>query len=214
MSSRRFSFFMKQVAKDVYEFERYVGIDRWSSYYYQLREILVQKPARVLEVGVGDRVIGNYLKGRRVAYTSVDIAEDLSPDVVADVMTLPFDDGAFDVVCAFEVLEHLPFEQFERALAELARVSKRSVLISLPHFGPSIRLEFKVPFLPRIRFAWKVPVPKTHVFDGQHYWEIGKRGYSARRIRTVLRRRFFVKREFVPFENQYHHFFVVEKQPS
>ncbi len=205
---------MKQVAKDAYTFERYVGIDRWSSYYYQLQEILAQNPKSVLEIGVGDRIIGTVLKASGVSYTSADVAEDLSPDIVADVTALPFAENSFDVVCAFEVLEHLPFEQFERALSELARVSRRVVLLSLPHFGPSLRLEFKVPFIPRVRLAWKVPYPQVHIFDGQHYWEIGKRGFPVRRIRNILLRQFQIENEFVPFENQYHHFFVLKKNDS
>ena len=205
---------MKQVDKEAYQFERYVGIDRWSSYYYQLREILGQKPTSVLEAGVGDCVVGNYLKGRGIAYTSVDIARDLSPDVVASVSNLPFADASFDVVCAFEVLEHLPFEEFERALRELNRVAGGHVLLSLPHYGPSLRFECKIPFLPRIRFAWKVPHSARHVFNGQHYWEIGKRGFSPRYIREILSKQFRIEKEFIPFENQYHHFFVLGKKDS
>ncbi|MFA6414372.1 MAG: class I SAM-dependent methyltransferase [Candidatus Paceibacterota bacterium] len=202
---------MTQVTKDAYRFERYVGIDRWSSYYYQLREIVALEPKSVLEIGVGDRVVGNYLKGRGIEYTSADVAEDLSPDVVADVTALPFGDGSFDVVCAFEILEHLPFERFKHALQELTRVSKRAVLLSLPHFGPSVRLELKIPLLPCMRLAWKLPYPKKHVFNGQHYWEIGKRGYSLNRIRAAIALFGGIQKEFVPFENQYHHFFLIEK---
>ncbi len=203
---------MPQVDKHAYQFERYVGIDRWASYHYQLREIFAQKPTSVLEIGVGDRVVGNVLKEHGIAYTSADVAEDLSPDVVADVTALPFEDATFDVVCAFEVLEHLPFEKFDRALAELARVSRRAVLLSLPHYGPSIRLECKIPFIPRIRFAWKVPHPIEYTFNGQHYWEIGKREYPVSRIRASLARIGELTNEFMPFENQYHHFFVIEKR--
>lgn len=201
---------MKQTSKEIYQFERYVGMDRWSSYYCQLCEILEQKPESVLEIGIGGHIIGDCLKGRGITYISVDIDKDLSPDVVADVTALPFEDNSFDVVCAFEILEHLPFEKFEQAIMELARVSRHGVLVSLPHFGPSIRLEFKIPLLPRVRFAYKIPFPKKHIFNGEHYWEIGKRDYPLSRIRTVLLRHFVIRKEFVPFENQYHHFFVLK----
>ena len=203
---------MKQVNKNAYRFEKYVGPDRWASYWHQLREVLLVLPSSVLEIGVGDGVFGDHLKSHGVAYTSVDIAEDLSPDVVADVTALPFPDESFDVVCAFEILEHVPFEGFDEALRELSRVSKRHVIISLPHFGPSIRFELKIPLVPRVRFAWKVQYPKRHRFNGEHYWEVGKRGFSVRRIRNALSSLFAIAKEFVPFENQYHRFFVLIKK--
>lgn len=203
---------MKQVNKDAYKFERYANPGRFVSYYYQLAEVLVFKPESVLEIGVGDGVFRDYLKNNtNISYTSVDVADDLHPDVVGSVTKLPFEDSKFDIVCAFEVLEHIPFEQFEKALAELARVSRRAVILSLPHFGPPVKFLLKVPFLPELSFAFKVPFARKHVFNGQHYWEIGKRGCSSQMIRAVLRKYFTVEKEFVPFENQYHHFFILLK---
>lgn len=201
-----------QVTREAYRFERYVGADRWASYWYQLRTVLARAPRRVLEVGIGDGVVGTCLKQQGISYTTVDIAEDLGPDMVASVTELPFGDDSFDIVCAFEVLEHMPFSESERALLECARVSSRFVLVSVPHFGPSVRLELKVPFLPRFRFAVKVPFPRFHAFDGQHYWELGTRGYPVSRLRAAMRESFDIVDEFVPFENQYHHFFVLEKK--
>ena len=57
-----------------------------------------------------------------ISYKSVDVAEDLQPEVVGSVTKLPFPDKSFDVVVAFEVLEHLPFEKFEVAVSEISRV--------------------------------------------------------------------------------------------
>ncbi|MHB8710414.1 MAG: class I SAM-dependent methyltransferase [Minisyncoccota bacterium] len=204
-----------QVGKSHYHFGSYAFEGRFVSYYWQLKEVLAQEPSSVLEVGAGDGVLGNFIKNNTaVSYTSVDIAEDVRPDVVGSVLALPFVDASFDVVCAFEVLEHLPFEQFERALRELERVSKGSVIISLPHFGPSIKLSFKIPFLPEVHFAFKIPYPRRHVFNGQHYWEIGKRGYPVSRVRNILEKYFLIEKEFVPFGNQYHHFFILGKKDS
>ncbi|HEX8994098.1 MAG TPA: class I SAM-dependent methyltransferase [Candidatus Paceibacterota bacterium] len=203
----------KQVEAQAYGFKRYVQIDRWASYYYQLSEILARQPASVLEVGVGDGVVGEYVRRSNIAYTSVDIAEDVKPDIIASVTAIPVPEASYDLACAFEVLEHLPFTEFDRALAELARVSCGTVIISLPHFGPPLRFSLKIPFLPELRIAWKIPYPRKHVFNGQHYWEIGKRGYPLRRIRRVIERHFVINKDFVPFENQYHHFFVLEKRP-
>ena len=205
---------MKQVNKTAYQFFSYAHPGRFVSYYHQLSEVLSLNPVSVLEIGVGDGIFRDYLKGNTdVAYTSVDVADDLHPDVVGDVTKLPFKDGTFDVVCAFEVLEHISFERFEDALLELARVSRGPVVLSLPHFGPPLQFLLKIPLLKEIRFSWKVPFPKAHIFNGQHYWEIGKKGYSTQDIRTVLEKHFKVVKEFIPFENQYHHFFVLQKRP-
>jgi ubiquinone/menaquinone biosynthesis C-methylase UbiE len=203
----------KQVGKSVYSFERYTKVDRWSSYFYQLREILSKSPSSVLEVGVGDGVIRDYLLNHtKIDYKSLNIAEDLKPDMVGSVTNISLLDNSFDLVCAFEILEHLPFSSFDKSVSELFRVSKSFVIISLPHFGPPVFFDFKFPLLPRIRFAFKILFPLKHVFNGQHYWEIGKRGYPTKRIKSVLKKYGNLVSEFVPSENQYHHFFILKKK--
>lgn len=204
---------MKQVDKKAYQFFSYAHPGRFVSYYHQLAEVLALKPESVLEIGVGDGVFRDYLKNNtNISYTSVDIADDLHPDVIGDVTNLPFQNESFDVVCAFEVLEHLPFEQFEKALEELARVSRRAVVLSLPHFGPPIKFLLKIPFFPELSFAFKIPFARKHTFNGQHYWEIGKQWYSLGKIKNILEKYFIMEKEFVPFENQYHHFYVLKKK--
>jgi SAM-dependent methyltransferase len=54
-----------------------------------------------------------------------------------DVGRLPFADGAFDVVLATEVLEHLPAPR--EGLRELLRVSRRHVVVTVPN-EPYFRL--------------------------------------------------------------------------
>lgn len=199
-----------QVDKTHYDFGRYAFEGRFVSYYHQLKEVLTFNPASVLEVGVGDKVFGSFVKNNTsVAYTSVDIMPDLKPDAVGTVLQLPFKDKSFDIACAFEVLEHLPFEQFDDALSELARVARKNVIISLPHFGPMFSFSLKIPFLPQLRFAVKIPFPMKHIFNGEHYWELGKRGYPVSRIRRALSSHGKIIRDFVPFNCAYHHFFIL-----
>lgn len=201
-----------QVDKSHYNIEKYSHPERWASYYYQLKEVLRTKPKNILEVGVGDKVFGSFIKNNTpISYTSVDIAEDLHPDVLGDVLELPFPDNSFDSVCIFEVLEHIPFDKFEQALKELFRVSKKSVFISLPHFGPPVKFLLKIPFLPEVRFSFKVPFARKHLFNGEHYFEIGKKGFPLSLIKEKLQAAGVLLNDYVPFENQYHHFFILEK---
>jgi hypothetical protein len=199
-----------QVGKEAYAIGSYGFEGRFVSYFHQLKLVLGRNPDTVLEIGVGDRVFGDFIKNNTdVRYTSLDIAEDLSPDILASVTDIPLEDDSSDVACAFEVLEHLPFEKFERAVSELARVANDAVVVSLPHFGPMLSLSFKIPFIKEVRMAVKLPFPKTHAFNGQHYWEIGKSGYPLARIREVLRRYGTLEEDYIPFNSPYHHFFVL-----
>ncbi|HEV2127618.1 MAG TPA: methyltransferase domain-containing protein [Thermomicrobiales bacterium] len=51
--------------------------------------------------------------------------------LVADIYNMPFEDDSFDVVCCFEVLEHL--HDAPQALSKLARVARKAAVLSVPH---------------------------------------------------------------------------------
>src|SRR4030042_4980331 len=117
---------MKQINKEDYRFGHYCDSQRWSSYWYQIKEILNCHPRTVLEVGVGQKVVGSYIKNNTdIKYVCIDTAEDLKPDIIGNLEKIQMAEGSFDVVCAFEVLEHLPYEKFIPCLKELIRVSER-----------------------------------------------------------------------------------------
>ncbi len=50
---------------------------------------------------------------------------------------LPWDDGAFELVTALEILEHLPPDRVPGAIAELARVCGGHLFATIPSFGPN-----------------------------------------------------------------------------
>ena len=56
-------------------------------------------------------------------------------------------------------------------------------MISIPHPGYVFSLSFKLPLLPKIDLLLQVPFFwKTHVFNGEHYWELGKKGYPVKKF--------------------------------
>lgn len=190
----------------------YEDKNRWASYWHQIREVSDFRPGSVLIVGKGSGLVPEYLKLSGIKTVTLDIDEKLNPDVVASVLKMPFSDNEFDVVLCAQVLEHLPHANFNQALSEIKRVAKVGAVISLPHFGPAIRFLFKLPLFPEIKFMIKLPYPKKHIFKGEHYWEIGKSSYPAKRIKQDFKKAgFSLVKDFIVFENPLHHFFVLKK---
>lgn len=118
-------------------------------FFDSLREVVEPLGAKsVLDAGCGEgetiarlqdllpeRVSAVDILPESVEYTrrrlpSVDAA-------VASLYELPFADDSFDLVLCLEVLEHL--DRPQEGLAELARVSRREVVVSVP-FEPYFRI--------------------------------------------------------------------------
>jgi hypothetical protein len=201
-----------QVAVDNYDFSRYVTKDRWSSYWQQIHMVSRASPRSVLIVGSGDLIVLNAIKGFCKYVKTVDIDKNLRPDFVGSVEDLSsFAGDGYDVVMCCQVLEHLPYEKFERCIRELKAVGKR-VIISLPYrHWRILDLRIKVPRFSRMILTFLIPqFFKTYRFNGQHYWEVGTKGYSRKRIESDLKKVFdHVKR--IPFkEYRYHLFFECE----
>lgn len=99
------------------------------------------QPSRILEIGVGEGVVTSRVIERFPGATviGVDLPDDGLVDewrsrhlscAFGDAVALPFPDGAFDLVLAIEVFEHLPDPH--RALAEVARVCSGALIASVP----------------------------------------------------------------------------------
>jgi hypothetical protein len=204
-----------QVEKAHYSFEKYFYTGRWMSYWYQTKEVYAKPDIKtMLDIGPGSDFLKKVLSVHcpLVEYKSLDIAQDLNPDYVGPVTHIPLGNASFDVVSAFQVLEHIEFSDFEPALMEMKRVSKKYVFISLPHNVPTFDFQFKLPGFKRFSFVLRLPFHRKHVFYGQHYWEIGKKGYEAKKILEIFKKHFTVLDEYVPYENLYHHFYILEKK--
>jgi 2-polyprenyl-3-methyl-5-hydroxy-6-metoxy-1,4-benzoquinol methylase len=99
-------------------------------------------PLSVLDVGCAEGIVCRALqqRGWQSAWTGCDssantlrIANRIAPQAqwtCGDANNLPFSDKSFDLILCAEVLEHLPHP--ERALREMARVSRRWLLLSVP----------------------------------------------------------------------------------
>ena len=152
---------------------------------------------------------------RRWGYeiTTLDFDPALKPDIVGDVTKLQLEDNCFDCVLATEILEHLPFSEFDVALSELARVSRKHVIITLPSPLVGMSVLANLPHIKPLGFSIGLPCMIKHEFDGQHYWELGKIGYSKRRVRRHIRHHNLdIIREYRPAASLTCYFFVLKVQ--
>jgi SAM-dependent methyltransferase len=206
---------MAQVSRSHYHFLSYNHPRRFASYFQQIALITGAGAQSVLEVGPGDGFIKRNLPDRSLPVTTIDFDESLGPDVVADVRCLPFPDRRFDAVCAFQVLEHLPWEDVGKAIREMKRCAAMAVLLSLPDAGSYVQVQTRLPFVGTRR--WMIELDRfwrrKHRFDGQHYWEVGTAGHSKELVRQRLECGSWAVVEATRlFANPYHRFYTLKRR--
>lgn len=209
---------MEDRNQNPFQREKYDKLERFISYYYQIKLVREISPKNLLEVGIGSKVVSEYLKSMGIKVTTCDINPALLPDKVGDLRNLPFENETFEAVAVFEVLEHIPFSDLEQALKEISRVSKKYAIISLPYRHICFEMILKFPFIRTILkksfldFCFRFPLVFHNEKDlGEHHWELGLKKYSFKIIRKHLSRHFKIIKEARPVLNSYHHFFILEK---
>lgn len=137
---------------------------------------------RVLDIGGGRSGLAQILYP-----TAQVVTVDLDPKLAgqtppgaqsafacADACRLPFADGAFDAVCMFDVLEHIPRD--DAAAAEALRVTRPggAVVVSTP------RHTWRYPFYAAMR---RVCPPEAELMS---QWGHVRRGYAAPELQRLF----------------------------
>lgn len=189
----------------------------------QVRDCVELNPQNALLVGIGTNITPILLRVKYgIQVTTLDIDSEFEPDIVGSVSDMQmFHDKQFDVAIVSHVLEHLPFSLFFKSLCEIGRVSKHA-LIYLPYGGRHV--ELKLSLAQRIReLNLEVWIPPYHrsvsgeeriLQGGEHYWEIGYRGFSRRKIREIMKKNFTILKEYQNKEWKYSLNYVLRSCPS
>jgi SAM-dependent methyltransferase len=107
----------------------------WLIHHYTFQSVLRHQGifrGKVLDVGCGRKPYRDIIEPKCDQYIGMDIEKKDTVDVVGDAQKLPFDDQSFDVVVAFQLMEHLP--EPNQFLSECYRVARPGghILITTP----------------------------------------------------------------------------------
>jgi len=137
--------------------------------------VLDFEPRSVLEIGPGQNILSNYLKFLGINIVTFDFDETLEPDILGDITQFNFKANSFDVICAFEVLEHIQYEYFIPLIKKLLDASIKGVVFSVPDVAFVLSLNIKLGIGTRdiVDYFTRFSIPRIFKrklpSGGQHY---------------------------------------------
>ena len=180
--------------------------EHWLSYWHQIKLMLesLEPKDSVIELGIGSGFTSNYLRSKNIEVLTVDIDKKKSPDIVSDAISFKPNKN-YDHFCAFEVFEHMKFEEMENVLKNIKSKIDKNIFISVPIYKKTpINIELK------FKSYWKsitVKTPKTSIIDPHHYWELNYKDITEERLISVFEHHNFkLKNKNSFFRWRYFHF--------
>jgi hypothetical protein len=209
-----------QISRGRYFNEAYFREETIDSLVFQLVNIYKLQPRNILEVGIGNGFVSDFLKKAGMDVTTVDINPALAPDYVGgfDDLDILLEGKKFEVVLCAEVLEHLPFAEFEKHVKSLFDSSEKYVFITIPRAQKTI-LDIRVNFTLRAKIfqienwmPWLFySFPKKKI-SKLHHWEINHSSDTKlSNILEVFGRYGSVLENGLVRRNHYHHYFIIRK---
>lgn len=212
-----------------------VQTKRFTSLQFQISEItlLGNSVNRILELGPGHGYLSTMAKLLGYDVTTVDLDPENGADYLGDVRSVQIDE-TFDLVAAFEILEHMPYRDSMEVISSLRSLTERYLFVSVPAQSHSLRVQVQVPHIiapRRLGFGWlrsplgidlrwewpraqDLPLVDREDYWNPHYWELGRRSYPKSRFLGDLRKAGF--QVVKSFHNPAHafHFFVLAQKSA
>lgn len=206
----------KQLLKSDYYSDAYFSMRQLCTLSHQINEISKLKPKSILEIGIGNGFVSSFLKRSGIDVCTVDINSELEPDIVSSIEDLPLhlEQRKFDLVVCCEVLEHIPFEEFEKSIKIFKGYSSR-LFLTLPRyktwFGVSGFMR-----LPRIDKIFSIGFDfnkKKDLNSGHcHFWEVDSSPETTtKNIKSLINKHYQITDNNSFHLNRYHEFLVCDE---
>lgn len=206
------------IPRDAYSHD-YINGALLASLSEQILRVVSYRPQNILEIGIGNGFVSNFLRASGFEVTTFDINSALDPDVVGDVCELDkhFKEKQFDVVLCAEVLEHMPFLESQIAIQKLAYVCRRRCLITLPERQYRIvDIQGRVFFRLRRKFEFDINLFRSKPsgdISTAHHWEINHTSKtSMKAIKELFSTNFELREVSRSRLCAYQYFFVLDRK--
>jgi SAM-dependent methyltransferase len=203
--------------KDIYFSDSYFTHHQFISFAEQIRLVRSLNEKNILEIGIGNGIVSDFLKKAGFNVTTFDINANLGPDIVGSILDLTeiFQESKFDLVLCAEVLEHMPFKYFEQAISNVAHTTRKYVILTLPRSQRlivDIQFSIKLAKLKPIHNSIILTIPKSKI-PPEHHWELNSsKETKLRKINLILNKYFTIFDSNRFHFRSYHHYFVLKKR--
>jgi SAM-dependent methyltransferase len=171
--------------RSAYFSDNYFSLKQLCSFVHQIHDIHQLRPKSVLEIGIGNGFTSTFLKRAGYDVTTNDINPSLEPDICCPLSELAqrLSGRSFDLVVCCEVLEHMPFEDFEPNLRTLRSLGNR-LYLTLPNHKALLGFAWlpRLPKVPSIQVgSLYCEIPVARPLQAMHYWEVGSADFTSRK---------------------------------
>jgi len=182
--------------------------NHWQMYWYQLELIQnnITTKDHIVEIGVGTRLIYNYLKNRNFQISSIDIDPVKRPDYVENIVNIDVLPEDCNTILAFNIFEHIPYEDFRMLINKFNSWNVNKVFIGLPYNRKilfSIHLQVGR-FLNKI---FHISIRKRKILTQNHHWELDFKHYTKKRIITDFNNADYLCDSFFKYRNNAYFYF-------
>jgi hypothetical protein len=201
----------KALKRREYFSDHYFSMLQLCSQSQQVHDIHTLSPADIIEIGIGNGFTSTFLRVAGYDVTTADVNSKLRPDICAPLADIQAAVGErqFNLAVCCEVLEHMPWEQFESSIAVLRKLSP-NLYLTLPNYNKFFGFSgyFDVPRVRQlINIGAYLPIPRK--ISEEHFWEVNSSSTtSVDAIKSILRRYYSNVRTYNYRLNTYHRAFV------
>jgi hypothetical protein len=202
--------------KERYHTDEYFTHAQFISFSEQVRLVHSMNRKDILEIGIGNGIVSDFLRKSGLNVTTFDINPNLNPDVMGSVTDLIeiFQQRKFDLIICAEVLEHMPFERFEQAISNIAGTTNEYAILTLPRAQRvilDIQLSIKIAKLPYIEKGLFLSIPNSNI-PTAHHWELdSSKETKLKAIDAILKEHFMILDSNRFRFRSRHHYFILKK---